>query len=380
MKNVLNKWQDRIALSEEKLSVAYRFENKKTPIVIVDTNYWTFGDLPDVIPADYYTNPAAAFRYQMDKIEWHYKNIPNDAYMPFLHPWYGTGVLASAFGIDLICNEKADPAVNISTMQHPEEIDKFVLPVPGETGAMKIVTRIIDYFIANSDLPVGFTDCQGPLSTAFQIAGYDNLCYWMYDHPESVHKLMALVTDALIDWVAFQKERTCQPLRGASYPLGVKVPEGYGGVWMSDDDSVIMEADLYNEFVRPYNEKLLLAFGGGCIHYCGNSTQNIENYCNTEGVNSINNFNLDNLDAAAKIRRALREKGIAYMACDFVTSDQRMDDYYRELHRAMDGPEGLIVCAYVAPAIALDRGKYEAASRNREELSNRVMESALKYF
>ena len=141
-----------------------------------------------------------------------------------------------------------------------------------------------------------------------------------------------------------------------------------------------MESGLYNEFVRPYNEKLLSAFGGGCIHYCGNSTQNIDNYCNTSGVNSINNFNLDNIEAAAKIRRALREKGIAYMACDFATSDQRMEDYYRELYKAMDGPEGLIVGAYVAPAIRLDRGKYEAASRNREVLSNRVFELASKYF
>lgn len=380
MENVQDKWKERVERSEEKLSLAYRFENKESPIVIVDTNYWTFGDLLDVIPADYYTNPASAFRYQMDKIEWHLENIPNDAYIPFLHPWYGTGVLASAFGIDLICNEKADPAVDISTMQHPEEIDELVLPVPGESGAMKIVTRIIDFFMAHCDLPVVFTDCQGPLSTAFQIAGYDKLCYWMYDHPDYVHKLMALVTDALIDWVKFQKELTGQPLKGASYPLSVKVPEGYGGVWMSDDDSVIMESDLYNEFVRPYNEKLLKAFGGGCIHYCGNSTQNIENYCNTRGVTSINNFNLDNIEAAAKIRRALREKGIAYMACDFVTSDQRMEDYYRELHKAMDGPEGLIVCAYVAPAIALDKGKYEAASRNREVLSNRVIELASKYF
>jgi hypothetical protein len=115
-------------------------------------------------------------------------------------------------------------------------------------------------------------------------------------------------------------------------------------VWLSDDDSVIIGADLYNEFVRPYNEKVLAAFGGGCIHYCGNSTQNIENYCNTKGVTAINNFTLDNIEAAAKIRRALREKGIVYMACDFAPAEARLDDYFRELHGAMDGPEGLMVC------------------------------------
>jgi len=48
---------------------------------------------------------------------------------------------------------------------------------------------------------------------------------------------------------------------------------------------------------------VLLHFGGGCIHYCGDSTQNINNYINTKGVTAINNFNLDNMTAAAKIRR-----------------------------------------------------------------------------
>jgi len=380
MEHVLNKWQTWINRAEAELATAFQFKNKKAPVVIVDANYWTFGDLADDIPSDHYTDPASAFRYQMAKIERHFTNIPNDAYIPFLHPWYGTGVLASAFGVKIICSPKADPAVDIPQMQHPEEIDSLALPVPGESGAMRIVTQIMDYFRAHADLPVVFTDCQGPLSTAFQIAGYDKLCYWMYDDPDCIHKLMTLVSDALIAWVKFQKERTGQPLTGDCYPLSVKVPTGYGGVWMSDDDSVIMSPDLYNEFVRPYNEKVLAAFGGGCIHYCGNSTQNIENYCNTRGVTAINNFNLDNFEAAAKIRRALRDKGIVYMACDFVPADLRMEDYYRELRKAMDGTEGLIVCTYIAPAIALEKGKYDAVHRDRDVLARRVFDLVTKYF
>ncbi len=99
----------------------------------MDTNYWTFGDLLDAIPADYYTNPASAFRYQMDKIDWHLKNIPNDAYTPFLHPWYGTGVLASAFGIELICNEKAKKGhlcLRVSDhIKQPTKLPEWV-PIP----------------------------------------------------------------------------------------------------------------------------------------------------------------------------------------------------------------------------------------------------------
>jgi hypothetical protein len=212
------------------------------------------------------------------------------------------------------------------------------------------------------------------MATALQIIGYDNFCYWVQDDPARIHKLMQMVTDALITWVKFQKARAGQPLTGGSYPLSIKLPAGFGGVWLSDDDSVIMSADVYREFIKPYNEKLLVAFGGGCIHYCGNSTQNIENYATTKGVTAINNFTLDNIEAAAKIRRALRENGVVYMACDFTPSDRRLEDYYRELVKAMDGPEGLIIASYIAPAIALEKGKYNTANRERTALAQQVLQ------
>jgi uroporphyrinogen-III decarboxylase len=372
MECVLKQWQPRIQRAEAQLTETFRFQNKRPAVVVVDANYWTFGDRPDEIPDDYYTDPAAALRCQLAKIDGHYENIPDDDYIPFLHPWFGTGVLASAFGIKLISNPKMDPAVDIAHMQMPEEIDALRMPAPGASGAMADVVRCIDYFRQHADLPVVFTDCQGPMATALQIVGYDKFCYWVQDDPERIHKLMALVTDALIAWVKFQKARSGQPLTGCSFPLSIKLPEGFGGVWLSDDDSVILSAGLYHEFIKPYNERFLAEFGGGCIHYCGNSTQNIENYCNTRGVTAINNFALDDLAAAAKIRRALRDKGIVYMACDFTPADDRLDDYYHELTKAMDGAEGLVVASYIAPAIALNKGKYDAASRDRAVLARRV--------
>jgi len=380
MEKTLEKWRPRMERAEAELAAAFRFKNDRAAVVVVDANYWTFGDRMDEIPEDYYSDPASAFRCETAKIERHFQDFPDDDYMPFLHPWYGTGVLASAFGTKVILNFKADPAVEISTMQSPEEIDALSVPVPGESGAMPVVTRMIDYFLAHSDLPVGFTDCQGPLATAFQIVGYDKFCYWMQDDPARIHALMDKISEALIAWVKFQKRRCGQGLEGGSWPLSVKLPEGFGGVWLSDDDSVIMGGEAYAEFVKPYIEKILLAFGGGCVHYCGNSVQNIENYCGTRGITAISNFTLDDLGAAAKTRKALRERGITFLASDFVPSDQRLDDYYRELSKAMDGPEGLVVCPYIAPAIALDKGKYEAIDRDRSLLARKAYDSICRHF
>ena len=237
---------------------------------------------------------------------------------------------------------------------------------------MPNVVRAIEHYKQHSDLVVGVTDCQGPLTTALSIVGYDKYCYWMYDYPDEIHELMELVTEGLIQWVSFQKELSGLPMETESYPLGVRLADGFGGAWMSDDDAVIMPTDLYREFVVPYNSKFLKAFGGGCIHYCGSATQHIESYCETEGLTAIHNLNLDTLAEAKKMREALARKGIVYVACDFIPSESRIESYYGDLLDAMGSPEGLIVAPYVAPAIELEDGKYESSDRDQLTLAQRV--------
>jgi uroporphyrinogen-III decarboxylase len=281
-------------------------------------------------------------------------------------------VLASGFGTPIVFNYKSDPAVDISTIESIEEVKRLELPDPYNDGIMPKVINSIKYYKANCDLTVGVTDCQGPLTSALSIVGYDKFCYWMYDYPKEIHEFMEKVTEALIQWVKLQKELSGIPLEGESYPLGVRLPDGYGGAWLADDDAVIMSTDLYREFVVPYNSKFLQAFGGGCIHYCGTATQHIENYCQTEGLTAVNNLHLDNIGEAVKMKEALAKKGIPYMACDFVPNENRMKTYYSDLLEAMGNQEGLVIVPYIAPAIELEDGKYEPSHRDQHELAKTV--------
>jgi hypothetical protein len=230
------------------------------------------------------------------------------------------------------------------------------------------------YFKEHCDLPVGVTDCQGPLTTALSIIGYDKFCYWMSDYPKLIHGLMDLVTESLIQWIKVQKRMAQIPMSSESYPIGIRLPDGFGGAWLSDDDSVIMGPDLYGEFVLPYNSRILKAFGGGCIHFCGNSNQHIENYLKTEGLTAINNFTLDDAKAAARMKKALARKGIVYMACDYVPNESRLEPYYRELFEALGDQTGLVVVSYVAPAVELEKGRYNECKRDQFALGKRVDE------
>jgi hypothetical protein len=360
---------------KDKLKETFEFRNKRAAFVINDVNYWTFGELPENIPDDYYgSDPAAMMSYQLSKIERHYGYYADDCYLGFLMPWYGTAVLASGFGHPVIKNYKQDPAADISKVQSPDELKRFTTPDPEKDGLMPQVLSTLRYFREHCDLPVGVTDCQGPLTTALSIIGYDKFCYWMSDYPKLIHGLMDLVTESLIQWIKVQKRMAQIPMSSESYPIGIRLPDGFGGAWLSDDDSVIMGPDLYGEFVLPYNSRILKAFGGGCIHFCGNSNQHIENYLKTEGLTAINNFTLDDAKAAARMKNALARKGIVYMACDYVPNESRLEPYYRELFEALGDQTGLVVVSYVAPAVELEKGRYNECKRDQFALGKRVDE------
>ena len=374
MLKLREKYSEKDKASLESIEEAYSFKNKTAPYVICDVNYWLFGDLPENIPDGYCgDDPDVMFQYQIKKMQNHYANeaYRNDCYIGFLMPWFGTGVLASGFGTKIEFLHKMDPAVKMSEIIRPEEIDELKLPDPYNDGIMPRVLRQIDYFRENCDLPIGVTDCQGPLTTAFSVIGYENFSYWMYDYPEKIHKLMDLCTEALIEWIRIQKKHIGTGEEGPCFILGMRMPEDKGTVWISDDDSVIMPADLFREFVKPYNERLLLAFGGGGIHYCGNSNQHLENYMNTKGLTCIHNLHLDDFEHCKVIRKACLDNGKVYCLCDFTPDDARIDAYFDIVFRDIP-QQGMIVAPYTAPAIALMKGKYEAIARDRDTMGRYV--------
>ena len=57
-------------------------------------------------------------------------------------------------------------------------------------------------------------------------------------------------------------------------PHAIWLPDGLGGVWISDDDCSVISAEQYREFVVPYNGRVLQAFGGGTIHFAARPSTN----------------------------------------------------------------------------------------------------------
>jgi len=352
----------RFARATERVDAAFRhLDTDDPPIVIQDANYSITGEEPDTIPDDYFDEGAFAgmVEYQARKIIAHLERYDDD-YVPFLFPWYGTGVVPSALGCEIVFSPKQEPAVEGPILAAPGDVARLVPPDPYRDGLMPRVLRCIDYMRANSDLPVSFTDCQGPFNIALNLVGVETICLWMYDSPAAVHELMDFCATVLIDWVKVQKRHAGQELDGGAFPHFTILPRERGGVWISDDDSTILSPDLYRTFVVPYNSRVLQAFGGGTLHYCGTAGHQLENFAATEGLVGVSAWIMGDFAQAFRAQ-ALFEDRIALMVSDFTPVD--IDGYFAELIAGLR-LKGTVIQTCPTPAVATVKGRSEALHRD----------------
>lgn len=359
---------DRIEEARQRIHDAYSHKDTgEIPVLVMDVNYWVSGEAPQLIPDDYFTNPASMLEYQLAKIDRHLAWFQDD-YIPVLWPWYGTVVVPSAIGSSVLFQRGMDPAVEGRLLERPEDIRKLQAPNPLTDGLMPRVLETIRYFRQHSGLPVMFTDAQGPLNIALTLCGVENFFVWAKEEPALAHELMDYATEVLIDWLRVQKQYAGQSESNGAFPHSILLPEGFGGVCISDDDCTVVSPRMYREFVVPYNSRVFRAFGGGTLHFCGSAEHQIENFLATEGLTGINCFCMGNFKQIRHMQQRFDDR-LAVMVCDFTPLDS--ESYYTEL--LADLPtKGTILATYPAAEFALEEGKYQIVSRDGARLAQEV--------
>ncbi len=353
---------------------AYRHELLESPPLLVgDVNYWITGEDPARIPLDCFEPGAYASQqaFQESKITAHLATY-DDIYVPYLFPWYGTVVVPSALGCPIVFQPGEEPAVRGPAITEPAQVARLVPPDPERDGLMPRVLACIDHFRAHSDLPVSFTDNQGPLNIALNLVGLERLVIWMAEDPTVVHELMDFCTTVLIDWLRLQKERAGARANGGAFPHLVPLPDGIGGVWLSDDDSTVLSPRLYQEFVVPYNGRVLRAFGGGTLHYCGDGSHQLENYLATDGLVGINVWCMGHFRQVFRAQELFGDR-VTIMIGDYTPLEP--EPYFADLFAGLV-PRGVIVATYPSPSTALryGTGQVEAVQRDATETGRRAWE------
>lgn len=368
MIKIYEKERKRFEKVYEKMVKLYSHEEVTSmPNIVMDFNYWLDGSSKTGYPQDYFTNIETMVDYQVTKIKKHLDNY-NDDFVPFLFPWYGTGVVPSALGCHIKFHDYGDPSVEGIAVKAPEDINKLQMPDFYKDGLLPRVLETIDYMKKNTDLPVSFTDPQGPLNIALCLCGVENLFIWMYTHPKEVHQLMDFCTEVFIEWVKVQKKHIGDNYGIGALPHGIILPEAFGNVWLADDDCTIISNELYKEFVVPYNSRIFEAFNGGTIHFCGSAEHQIGNMLETKGCVGVNNFCMGNFVQVKKMQETYEGK-LGLMVCDFTPLD--VDDYYQELIGQLS-KKGTMIASFISDTYALVGGKYESKERDPYETGKKV--------
>lgn len=371
---IFNEWRGyNISKRCEKIERAINLQDVRTaddfPIVINAPCYFGFGDKNR--SHAYWADPVVMVKFQEDGFAKHL-SLVNDDTVPYFMPWFGTGVLASAFGCKVreAVGNGDDPAAISHSIETVKDIAHLRMPDPEKDGLMPRVLAAIDYARAHSDLPVGLTDMNSPLCTIAQMCGYENLFIWMFEEPEAVHELFDIVTDAFIHWTKVQKNHIGEPLDMSNGLQGIWSPKGVG-VWVSDDDIVSMSPDLYEEFVVPRYSRMFQTFGGGSVHFCGNAAHQTENLLKIENIRVVNNSTLLNLEAFGKMAKKLSGK-VAIQIQDVAYLDIR--DYITRLLSRLDDLRGVMIATFVLDNVFMgEGGSYNEINRNAFDTSNQIV-------
>ena len=211
---------------------------------------------------------------------------------PSVRPNLGTGFVPTLFGLKQEIFEDKMPWLK----QHlsKEQIGKFRIPddVSG-LGLMLHARKCLDYFKTKQDgkFAIYLADTQGPFDVAHLVRG-DDLFTDLVDDPPFVHHLMTLCTEMYIRATRLMKEWIGEPMESSFH--GNNLYMARGGVRCCEDTTTLLSPRHIDEFVAPYLEKALAAFGGGWVHYCGNNAYLLETLI--EGIPYAHGINFGNAE------------------------------------------------------------------------------------
>jgi hypothetical protein len=227
---------------------------------------------------------------------------------------YGTGILPTLFGCKLYMMEEAlntlPTALPMGRERMRALLDEGVPDVRAGLGeaAFDTAERFLEVFERYPNIgrhvALYHPDAQGPIDVLELVWGSD-MFYAFYNDDTTLRDMLNLVTDTFIDFISKWHDM-------------VGWPEGYashwgllhkGGVTIRNDSLMNLSPQMYVDFIRPMDQRILDKFGGGIIHFCGRGDHFIEEMSKMRGLTGIamSQPHLNDMDS---IYRNTVDKGI----------------------------------------------------------------------
>lgn len=208
-------------------------------------------------------------------------DVPN-----FLEPWYGIGVIGTAFGLEYIWNPGQAPAVK-PTFQTLDEVLSYDVKPVRDTEVGNHSLDMIEYFLdqTKGEVPMSMGDIQSPYNNATMIVDTSNFLISMITEPEKVVQFLDLLADLQIDFFREQEKLIGDAMVRPGH--GFASSNAFEGYGMSDDNVVMIDEQSYLELIAPSFEKVGNAFGGPVFHSCGNYSDKTGMFSKIKGLKMV---------------------------------------------------------------------------------------------
>lgn len=186
----------------------------------------------------------------------------------FLEPWYGIGYIASCFGSTYKWLPEQAPSVEPKFSSAQEILDSDFVPI-AQTPEGKYNLEMIEYFMdkTKGKVPVSFSDIQSPLNMLTYLLPVTDMFLEVYDDPDAVKEAARLCTNLLKDFLIEQRKLIGDALARPGH--GFASSRAFTGVGLSDDTSIMLQSDDYDDIFKELDEELGDEFGGMVYHSCG---------------------------------------------------------------------------------------------------------------
>ena len=207
---------------------------------------------------------------------------------------YGSSILPSLFGVKLfIMDDQFNTLPTTEPLSGGADavralLDRGVPDLNTGFGArtLEVGRRFMELMAPYPKLSeyvcVYHPDTQGPMDICEVLWG-SALFLDIMDMPDLVKDFLALITDTSIAFL--HKWQEAVPFSGDSEVHWSMLHKGH--VMLRDDSAMNFSPEMFDEFIAPYNQRILDEFGGGAGHFCGRGEHFIDRLCALRGFHGV---------------------------------------------------------------------------------------------
>lgn len=187
---------------------------------------------------DYFSDDQAWMESNLRAV----REFPDVLFLPGFWSEYGMCTEPSAFGVKCIWPENELPFA-ARMLNDYDEVARLKKPDCRTDGMCPFVIKRLDRQqkrIAEAGHAIRFAVSRGPMNIATYLLGHTETLIGVKTNPDEIHKLLALVTDFVVDWLQWQAKR---------FPT-------IDGILVLDDLIGFLGQADFREFALPYFQRI----------------------------------------------------------------------------------------------------------------------------